>query len=235
MLSGRAIVDRGRAHRADRAELVADGGLANIAITTLARPSRSLKAGYPIMRARPYPMSTLCKGWCTASSGASPKRSGRSLSASIRSTCPRAMLTPQAVRPPNALTLMTRPRPSPWQRRPSHGSRRNIARRADRGDPGLHAPSRNRARHLLRLARARQRPAALGREPDPDRRAFPRSATSTLLQELQQHWKSDVFPTMLPVSPEEFEEMRAWNALVREAAERGLRLYVAPDEEEPSP
>lgn len=58
---------------------------------------------------------------------------------------------------------------------------------------------------------------------------------STLLQELQRHWKSDIFPTMLPVSPKEFEEMRAWNALVREAAERGLRLHVDPDEEEPLP
>lgn len=58
---------------------------------------------------------------------------------------------------------------------------------------------------------------------------------SKLLQELQRHWKSDVHPQMLPVAPEEFEEMREWNPLAREATERGLRLHVDPDEEEPSP
>jgi len=58
---------------------------------------------------------------------------------------------------------------------------------------------------------------------------------SKLLQELQRHWKSDTHAQMLPVSPEEFEEMREWNPLAREAAERGLRLHVDPDEEEPSP
>lgn len=58
---------------------------------------------------------------------------------------------------------------------------------------------------------------------------------SKLLQELQRHWKIDFQPEMLPVSPEEFEEMREWNPLAREAAERGLHLEVAPEEREPSP
>jgi len=54
--------------------------------------------------------------------------------------------------------------------------------------------------------------------------AFAGRPLAKLLQELQGQWKLDVYVEMLPVSREEFEEMRSWNSLAREADEHGLRI-----------
>jgi predicted nucleotidyltransferase len=53
-----------------------------------------------------------------------------------------------------------------------------------------------------------------------------------LLRELQRRWHSDVYLEMLPVTPEEFEDMQSWNRWAMEAASHGLRITVdlaAPD------
>lgn len=47
-----------------------------------------------------------------------------------------------------------------------------------------------------------------------------------LLQELQRQWKLDIYLEMLPVSPAEFEEMCAWNALACEADRHGVRIEI---------
>ena len=46
------------------------------------------------------------------------------------------------------------------------------------------------------------------------------------LQDLQAQWKLDVYVEMLPVSRDEFEEMRPWNSLAQEADERGVRIEI---------
>jgi len=53
-----------------------------------------------------------------------------------------------------------------------------------------------------------------------------------LLKELQRRWHCDVQLEMLPVTPQEFEEMQDWNRLAAEAAQRGVRITVAPSQEE---
>ncbi|MFO8080046.1 MAG: nucleotidyltransferase domain-containing protein [Armatimonadota bacterium] len=52
---------------------------------------------------------------------------------------------------------------------------------------------------------------------------------SKLLPELQKAWKSDLQLELLPVSPDEFEEMQEWNALAQDAAENGLHIHVELD------
>lgn len=56
--------------------------------------------------------------------------------------------------------------------------------------------------------------------------AFAGRPLAKLLQELQRQWKLDVYVEMLPVSRGEFEEMRSWNSLAREAEEHGLRIEI---------
>lgn len=53
-----------------------------------------------------------------------------------------------------------------------------------------------------------------------------------LLRELQRRWHSDVYLEMLPVTPEEFEEMQSWNPYAAEAAQQGVRITVEPDDDE---
>ena len=55
-----------------------------------------------------------------------------------------------------------------------------------------------------------------------------------LLPELQQAWKIDTQVELLPCSPEEFEEMQAWNTLAREAAQSGLHMHIDEDAPEES-
>jgi len=62
---------------------------------------------------------------------------------------------------------------------------------------------------------------------------FEGRALSRLLPELQEGWKSDLHLELLACSPAEFEEMRQWNSLAREAAEQGLRIHVDLDDQEP--
>ncbi|MEA3401196.1 MAG: nucleotidyltransferase domain-containing protein [Armatimonadota bacterium] len=54
-----------------------------------------------------------------------------------------------------------------------------------------------------------------------------------LLPELQREWKLDLQLELLPCTPQHFEEMQEWNSLAREAAERGIRIHVDLECEEP--
>ena len=56
--------------------------------------------------------------------------------------------------------------------------------------------------------------------------AFAGRPLCQMLQDLQTEWKLDLHLEMLPVSPQEFEDMRSWNSLAREADECGLRIVV---------
>ncbi len=54
--------------------------------------------------------------------------------------------------------------------------------------------------------------------------AFAGRPLCKMLQDLQSQWKLDVQVELLPVSPEEFEEMKSWNSLAQQADECGLRV-----------
>ena len=56
--------------------------------------------------------------------------------------------------------------------------------------------------------------------------AFAGRPLCKMLQDLQAQWKLDVYVEMLPVSRDEFEEMRPWNSLAQEADERGVRIEI---------
>ncbi len=56
--------------------------------------------------------------------------------------------------------------------------------------------------------------------------AFAGRPLCTMLQDLQAQWKLDVYVEMLPVSPEEFEEMKSWNSLAQQADECGVRVTI---------
>jgi predicted nucleotidyltransferase len=62
--------------------------------------------------------------------------------------------------------------------------------------------------------------------------AFAGRPLAKMLQDLQAQWKLDVYVEMLPVSPEEFEEMKSWNSLAQEADECGVRVSVRTEENE---
>jgi len=47
-----------------------------------------------------------------------------------------------------------------------------------------------------------------------------------LLRRLHEAWHADVLLEMLPVTPEELEDMKSWNRLCQEALERGVRITV---------
>lgn len=61
--------------------------------------------------------------------------------------------------------------------------------------------------------------------------AFAGEPLPALLRRLQRRWHADVLVEMLPLTPQEFEEMQAWSQLAKEAAERGVRITVILDSE----
>ena len=61
--------------------------------------------------------------------------------------------------------------------------------------------------------------------------AFASETLPALLRRLQRRWRADVLVEMLPLTPQEFEEMQTWSQLAKEAAEHGVRIAVALDAE----
>ena len=61
--------------------------------------------------------------------------------------------------------------------------------------------------------------------------AFAGEPLPALLTRLQRRWHADVLVDMLPVTPQEFEEMQTWSELAKEAAARGVRIAVDLDAE----
>ncbi len=56
--------------------------------------------------------------------------------------------------------------------------------------------------------------------------AFAGRPLCKILQELHAHWKLDMYLEILPVSADEFEEMKSWNSLAQEAEKCGMRIQI---------